>query len=210
MSILCSECQKKDWRNHKKHCGKIKVSKKLPGTAQDPFWAYPDFPDHARQLRTTPDGNVSWSSFGFGNPNIQHKYSPALWRQVSLITADRDADYFLFDVDDRPVRFVLHDPSMKMTFRDFRGEILSDDEGHGGNMLLALAEYLIKVMAQKPGLSREMILAQLEREYGGGVATKVAEWEKLAAKNGESGSTFLEVQSRSMKQALPMLMGRIR
>jgi hypothetical protein len=88
----------------------------------------------------------------------------------------------------------------------FAGEILSDDEGHGNNMLMALAEYLIKVMAQKPGLSREMILAQLEGEYGGGVATKVAEWEKLAAKNGEGRGTFLEAQSGSMKQALPMLM----
>jgi hypothetical protein len=97
---------------------------------------------------------------------------------------------------------------MKMTFRDFLGEILSDDEGHGNDMLSALAEYLIKAMAQKPGLSRERILAQLEREYGGDIATKVAEWEKLAAKNGESGSTFLEVQSKSMTEALPMLMGR--
>ena len=208
MSILCSECQKEDWRNHKTHCGKMRVSKKLPGTAQDPHWAYPDFPDHARHIPTTPDGTVFLNSIGFGTPNIQHKYSPALWRQVSLINADRDADYFLFDENDRPVRFVLYDPWMKMTFRDFRGEILSDDEGHGNDMLSALAEHLIKAMAQKPGLSRERILAQLEREYGGDIATKVAEWEKLAAKNGMSGSTFLEVQSRSMMQALPMLMGR--
>src|ERR1700733_1189657 len=126
MSILCSKCQKEDWHNHKKHCGKMRVSKKLPGTAQDPYWAYPDFPDHARHILTAPDGTVSLTSIGFGTPNIQHKYSPALWRQVSLITADRDADYFLFDEDDRPVRFVLYDPCMKITFRDFRGEILSD------------------------------------------------------------------------------------
>ena len=80
-----------------------------------------------------------------------------------------------------------------MTFRSLRADLLSGSyEG-----LAAIAEYIIKVMAQKPGLSRDRILGQLQREYGVDLSTKVAEWEEKAAKNGFEGSTFLEVQSRS-------------
>jgi hypothetical protein len=110
-----------DWRNHKKHCGKNNVSRKLPGTAQDPFWACPDVPDHIRHVPIADsDGNVSISSVGFANPDTSHFYSPASHRQVSLITADKEADYFLFDEEDRPVRVVLHDTLTKMAFRIFR------------------------------------------------------------------------------------------
>jgi hypothetical protein len=119
-----------------------------------------------------------------------------------LLTADKDTDYFLFDEEDRPIRFVLHDPLMKMTFRNIRSGILSSSEEEG---LEAIAEHLIKVMGQKPGLSRERILGQLESEYGGDIATKVAKWEKFATENGFPGSTFMEVQNRSLKKTLPMM-----
>lgn len=192
LHLLRRACQKEDWRKHKKHCGKTKVSKNLPGTARDPFWAHPDVPDHSRNV-SIQDGVVDISSIGFAKPDPAYPHSPALQRQVSLLTGDKHADYFLFDETDRPIRFIVNDMWMRMTFRSLRADLLSGSyEG-----LAAIAEYIIKVMAQKPGLSRERILGQLQREYGVDLSTKVAEWEEKAAKNGFEGSTFLEVQSRS-------------
>jgi hypothetical protein len=144
------------------------------------------------------------SSIGFPSPNSQREYSQALQRQLSLINADKEADYFLFDTDDLPVRVVLHDTWMKMAFRIIRSDVLSSSEQNG---LGAIAEYLIKVMGQKPGLSRETILRQLQNEYGGDVAPKVAEWERKAAENGLEGSTFLESMSRNLMTTIPSVVG---
>jgi hypothetical protein len=62
-------------------------------------------------------------------------------------------------------------------------------------------------MGHKPGLSRKRILEQLECEYGGDVATKVAKWERKAAENGLEGSTLLESMSRNLMATLPVSMG---
>jgi len=180
------------------------VSKKLPGTAQDPFWACPELPEYLRQVPTSPDGDISISSIGFANPNSEREYSPALQRQVSLLTADKDADYYLCDNEDHLVRVELYDKWMKMIFRILRSDILSTDEQRG---LETIAEYLIKIMGHKPGLSRERILEQLECEYGGDVATKVAVWERKAVANGLEGSTLLESMSRNLMATLPVSMG---
>jgi hypothetical protein len=202
LHTLRRACQKEDWRKHRKRCGKTKVSKNLPGTVHDPFWAHPDLPDHDRNV-SIRNGVVDMASIGFSKPNPACPHSPALQRQVSLLTGDKHADYFLFDEEDRPIRFIIHDMWMRMTFRSLRAGLLSGDF-HG---LEAIAEHLIKVMAQKPGLSRERILGQLEREYGADVPMKVAAWEKKAVENGCEGSTFLEVQSKSSKDfAMAMAM----
>jgi hypothetical protein len=202
--ICYRACQKADWFKHKKHCGKSKVSKKLPGTAQDPFWACPELPEYIRHVPTSPDGDISMSSIGFASPNSEREYSPALQRQVSLLTADKDADYYLCDDEDHLVRVELHDKWMKMIFRILRSDILSTNEQKG---LETIAEYLIKIMGHKPGLSRKRILEQLECEYGGDVATKVAEWERKAVENGLEGSTLLESMSRNLMATLPVSMG---
>jgi hypothetical protein len=161
-------------------------------------------PDHLRHVPDVQGGGVPVASVGFPAPNSQREYSQALQRQLSLINADKEADYFLFDDDDRPVRVVLHGMWIKMAFRIFRSDILSTSEQNG---LGAIAEYLIKVMGQKPGLSRETILRQLQNEYGGDVASKVAEWERKAAENGFEGSTFLENMSRNLMASVPLMMG---
>ncbi|KIM75252.1 hypothetical protein PILCRDRAFT_13796 [Piloderma croceum F 1598] len=201
MVHYCSRaCQKDDWREHKKHCGKSKVSKKLPGTVNDPFWIFPEMSDHLRHIPMSA-AEKQVTSIGFGNPNTAPAYSPALQRQVSLITADKYADYFLFDEDDCPVRFVLHDTSTKMVFRIVRSGVLSSNEEQ---WIGFIAECLIKMMGQKPGLSRERILEQLGREYGGDIAEEVAKVERnqrmraLAVSNGRAGNTMLEVLSENM------------
>jgi hypothetical protein len=81
-------------------------------------------PDHLRHVPDVQDGDVPLSSIGFPSPNSQREYSQALQRQLSLINADKEADYFLFDTDDLPVRVVLHDTWMKMAFRIICSDIL--------------------------------------------------------------------------------------
>jgi len=203
-TISCRACQKGDWQQHKKHCGKSKVSKKLSGTVHDPFWAFPDMPDHLRHVPDIQDGGIPVSSVGFPAPNSQREYSQALQRQLALINADKEADYFLFDDNDCPVRVVLHDMWMKMIFRILRSDILSSS---GLNGLGVIAEYLIKVMGRKPGLSRETILSQLEKEYGSDVVPRVAEWERKAVVNGFQGGTFLESMSKGLMAFMPSVMG---
>jgi hypothetical protein len=152
-----------------------------------------------------PGGNVDIRSTGFGTPSAARDYSPALQQQVSLITADKDADYILFDAEDRPVRVVLDNPWIKSAFRNLRSEVLSGDESDSGRFLEAIAEYLIKLMGQRPGLSRERILRQLEKEYGRDIAEDVADFEKLATARGFEGSTFVEVMGRNLMDHLPIV-----
>jgi hypothetical protein len=99
-------CEKNDWRNHKKHCGKQRIAKKLPGTIHDPNWFQPDVPEEIRlDLPSTSNGFDQMASLGFGSPARAALYSAALQRQVALLTVDKMADYFLFDEMDRPIRF---------------------------------------------------------------------------------------------------------
>lgn len=142
------------------------------------------------------------NSLGFGDPATAPSYSPALQRQVALLTADKEAEYYLFDKNNRPIRFVVHEPHARMAFRILRQDALSTQETKG---LEALAEHMIKIMAQRPGLSREIILAQLESEFGAGLLAKVAEFEKMAAVNGQAGSSFIETMSKGLMTTMPAL-----
>jgi hypothetical protein len=95
---------------------------------------------------------------------------------------------------------MLYETFIKMSFRMLRSEAMFDAEQSG---VEAIAEYLIKTMANRPGLSRARILAQFEREYGGNMAAKVAAFEAKGIENGyEPGRTFLETMSASMRMML--------
>jgi hypothetical protein len=188
-SARARACQKADWRNHKKHCGKEKVAKRLPGTIHDPFWQYP-VPDTLHHVQPSPNGMTAVADVGFGVPHPSRTYSPALQRQISLLEGDRGADYFLFDNSDRPIRFVIYESFMKLYFRTLRAEAIYGATPNGIEMV---AEHLIKAMAHQPGLSRERILAQLQREYGGNMTVKMAAFDAKRLENGDrSGTTFLE------------------
>jgi hypothetical protein len=93
-----------------------------------------------------------------------------------------------------------------MAFRILRSDAMFSAEPRG---VEAIAEYLIKYMAQRPGLSRERILAQFNREYGEGTAEKVAEFETIAQVNGyEKGVTFVDVMGQGMT-GMPAMMDRL-
>ena len=199
---MCRACQKEDWRKHKKHCGKTKVSNPAMGADQGLLSQLPDY------MRNVPveDGGVQVTSMGFGIPKPEVQHSRALQRQQSLITGDNDADYFLFNEQDHPVRFELHDMITKMMFRSFRAGVLSNDLMG----LPAIAQLLIKVMGQKPGLSREGILRQLEAEYGvNDLVARLAQFERKCAADGytQTASTFLEATSKFVGATAPIAMG---
>jgi len=204
----CSpSCQKEDWPHHRKHCGKKKFLKNIKGTAQDPYWQHPNLPDHMLTHIGAGDasGNVAVSSLGFGTPHPSRPHSPALQRQVSLITGDKLADYFLFDETDHPIRFMIQgDMWMKIAFRNLRSGAMFGAEQKGAE---AIAEYLIKVMGRTPGLSRERILDQFNREYGDNFRAQFAHWVTMGAKNGYgSEDTFLEIMGRNLATTTPRMM----
>jgi hypothetical protein len=196
-------CQKDDWREHKKICGKKKSTKQLLGTTRDHFWRYPSLPDYARHVPTDPKEGIELIATGFGNPHPSRPRSHALQRQVSLLTGDKHADYFLFDELDRPVRFVISDLYTRITFRQLRSEVLTSADPRG---LGAIAEYLVKMMEHKPGLSRERIVAQLSREYSEDIGEKIAKWGQLIAQSGHPGTMFLEMIGKGLEKAMPTLM----
>jgi hypothetical protein len=204
-----SECQKEDWPKHKLHCGEKKVSKKLPGTAQDPFWANPDTPDYIRRIPITETNKIDVHLIGFADPTVASKYSVALKRQLALLEADIEAEYFLFDVNDNPVRVVVIESFAKMGFRTLRAAVLAlSDLGE----LEDIAEFLVKFMGQWPGLSRAGILKQLQREYGvHNLAEKIERHAKQAAARGhwKPGVTFLEAMSDNINKNIPLVRGKI-
>lgn len=195
-----SQCQKEDWPKHKQHCGKKKVSKGLPGTAGDSMWAFPDPPDVVKDLVPNASGNVSITSIGAGQ--AQYTRSSALQLQVTLIEANKGADYFLFKSTGMPIPFIVPDTWAKMVFRLMRKDTMSNAEKKG---LEPIAEYMLKHMADKPGLSREIILRQLCAEYGDDTARKVIQFERRSEERG-SGLTFIESMSKGLGAMGPRLM----
>jgi hypothetical protein len=97
--------------------------------------------------------------------NPERPLSLDLQRQITLLKANPDADYFFFfDDQDRPIPFILSAPDSmaEQNFYNFQEECMFGRELNG---LDVIAEYLIKAMAGQPGLSAARILKQLSKEY---------------------------------------------
>lgn len=172
----------------------------MRGTIHDPLWQHPDLPEYMRDASSEyKDGILQISSIGFPGPNNTRQYSPALQHQISILTADKEADYYLFDEEDQPVRVVLKDPITRLQFRNVRMSAWCDDSEKGVHLMAALAQYLIKYWGRRPGLSRERILKQFKEEYGDGAITKIEDFESHSAARGYGEETFLEVVSNSIK-----------
>lgn len=142
----CSKgCQREDWPLHKGDCGRTSLCiSDLPaiGSEVDEFplpGAFYDDRDRFLQDR-----------------------SAAFKRLVLYLDQSPDADYVLFTSDDKPVDVIIDDSKVKYRFRLWRARVL-----HGVPFSVPMpAEHLIKHYATKPGLSRSLILEQLEKEHG--------------------------------------------
>lgn len=173
--------------------------KKLAGTIHDPYWFQSSMPDSMRHIPVSHNGGVEILNLGFGDPANTPSYSPALQRQVNLLTLDRDADYFLFDQWDRPVRFAInHDYLLKMGFRAVRTEVLSSTTPKG---VETLVEFILSVMGPNPGLTRQGIIAQFAKEYRRDVARKLANQERVQKSLGRG--TLLESMNRGISTFVP-------
>ncbi|KIK38432.1 hypothetical protein CY34DRAFT_25648 [Suillus luteus UH-Slu-Lm8-n1] len=175
----CSQsCQKEHWSVHKKACGKKKVTRGLSGTKGDFLWAFSDSDPVANLMRNLPkkEGRLTLRDIGV-NP-CNGKRSPAAERQAKMLEADKDVDYFLFTASGEPVRFVIDDLGAKMIFRINRGMIMTQPTDTTG--VNAIGEYMLKLMSNYPGLSRDIIIKQLCEEYGEDIAEKIVELEQMA------------------------------
>jgi hypothetical protein len=159
---------------------------------------------------TSKNGVWDITSTGFPAPNTTRQCSPALQQQISLLTANKAADYYLFDESDQPVPVVLTEMWLKMSFRSMRLSAWSDEIRNQDNGMATMAQYLIKLMGQKPGFSRARILRQFDREYGENSSAKIEEWERLGVERGLGEETLLEKMGRSMSygHAISVIEGR--
>ena len=153
-----------------------------------------DLPNHLDPTSQEPSAD----SLGFVKSEDARPYSPALQRQVSLLNADKGAEYFLFNELDQPVRVVLDSQWDKAVFRLFRSQAWAKSSPEKGPVE-AMAQHLLRIMRGKPGLSREMILRQFDREYGEGYMAKVEAYEKERAEAGDD--TDLMILSKTMMLA---------
>jgi hypothetical protein len=149
-------------------------------------------------------GGVAPKSLGFVSPERMRDCSPALQRQISLLTADEEADYFLFDESGQQVRFEIQETLLKMMFRMSRSMAWTRDQDTQASVE-NMAQYLIKVMGHKSGLSRESILRQFDSEYGGDTETKLDEFVRKSKGQTHDGETVLEMMHRTAMTAIPLL-----
>ncbi|KIJ60381.1 hypothetical protein HYDPIDRAFT_32346 [Hydnomerulius pinastri MD-312] len=193
----CSQnCQSADWKTHKRSCGKKKVTKGLPGTAGDRLWMYQD-PNVAflRDLPKNATGKTLTAAIGIGP--AQYTRPAALESQVSMLEKDKEADYFLFNDNGQPIRFVVDKMWTQCCFRGIRQVAMTTPEKRGFE---ALREYLIKLMANSPGLSRDLILKQLTAEYGADAPERVTVVERKSA----GGRTYIQACAENIARAAPM------
>jgi hypothetical protein len=190
-------CQKEDWKTHKKHCGKKKVSKNVAGTDRDIFWWCPDLPDSLRSVMVASDGRAIHASFGFGSPHRDRLLSPALRRQMSLLYGDTEADYILFDGANQLIRITIEHEFTRVMFRGIRTRALFDAVQRGAEWM---ASYLIEAVGHRLGLSRQRILEQFRSEYGEDIPERVALFEAKMTEEGREPWVSHLVTARRVRE----------
>jgi len=119
-----------------------------------------------------------------------------------LLKARPDADYFFFDDEGHPVPFVVASPDhlARLNFHNFQEECMFGREVRG---LDVIAEYMVKDMGKRPGLSMARIFKQLSKEYLVDVGEMVVKLQsQKAAKGYDPGATFLEAMSKDILKDL--------
>jgi hypothetical protein len=134
--------------------------------------------------------------------NPERPLEPALQQQVALLKANVNVDYFLFDDQNNPHRFVMsvEDMLMRMCFYDILEEAMFGPQPAGVDVI---AEYMIKIMGREPGLSPAIILAQFSREYGVDVMRLIVNMHRTKLVRGfDPNKTYLEELSREMPESM--------
>ncbi|KAJ6566519.1 hypothetical protein B0H19DRAFT_1257727 [Mycena capillaripes] len=141
----CStECQKKDWPDHKRFCGKSSFDPALVTPTPEAVAEFIGCP-------TTVDGFIR---------------TPALWRQIECLSqADSQTQDYHFELGVRHTRSVriIHPPGAQMVFLVARRRAMASGDLPAINMMYSIIRYL-----HSGGfvcLTLEQIKKQFEREY---------------------------------------------
>ncbi|KAJ7458571.1 hypothetical protein FB451DRAFT_1273482 [Mycena latifolia] len=145
LAWCCSpECQKKDWKDHKRFCGK---------TSFDPKFLAP-----------IPDGPDEFIGCPAAVPGFIR--TPALWRQIWYLSKpDSQRQDYHFDTGYEKTRSVriVYPPGAQMVFLVARRRAMASGDASAIYMILRIVEY------QKPfvplDLTSEQFRGQFEREY---------------------------------------------
>ncbi|RDB25255.1 hypothetical protein Hypma_007371 [Hypsizygus marmoreus] len=177
--MVCSACKSKlDFVIH--YCSQ---------TCQEQDWCHHKKHCGKKKVSKELKGTVN-------DPYWQYPDTPDQFRNIpKRDDGDKDADYFLFDEEERPIRVIVPHPFQRMTFRIMRADALTPKEEQG---VEAIGEYLLNNMSNHPGLSRERILAQLGREYGEEMMPRIELFARLTGEVGYAGTTYVEKTGESM------------
>jgi len=118
--------------------------------------------------------------------------------------ADGRVDYYLFDENGQAIPFRIsehsREPLAKMCWNLMWGQAVSYPVLQGAEVL---AEYVIKTMSDKPGLSEARIRAQFVEEYGEEMLYRMTELRRMKLRNGyELGVPFLDSMSQDMSKKM--------
>ncbi|TFK40672.1 hypothetical protein BDQ12DRAFT_733877 [Crucibulum laeve] len=159
--FYCSaECQREDWKQHKKICGKELTLETAKSTAVPPS-GLPLFP--------TPP-NTDDESKQIGPPTGGFKRSAALTKQIEQLKERKgsDTDYILFSCNGKShdVQIRKSETTLKMAFQDVRKAAFTKGDPKS---VIHLAQYLVHHGAKLAGasLSTSEILDQLSSEFPG-------------------------------------------
>lgn len=192
----CSrQCQKEDWPKHKHTCGiKPPASKRvnLDLADNEACSGMREFIEDMSTLGTTGERPLQ-------DPN----HPPALQRQIALVEQYPGIDYFLIDSGGQTIPFIVQDPIASKFFRISRRGAMSGSMVEGS---LAVGQYMIRLMSDKPRLDRSTILKQLKAEWGDDYERKLVEFDRQTERQHGSGLSMIETMSAGMDTLFPHIL----
>ncbi|KAJ6536157.1 hypothetical protein B0H19DRAFT_1270954 [Mycena capillaripes] len=139
-----SECQKKDWKNHKKFCGVVDF---------DPALLMPA-PEHALEF------------IGCPAPVEGYLRTPALWRQIGYLgKPDSQLQDYHFEIGPERTRSlrVIHPPGAQIIFLVARRRAMASGDPAAVNTMIGIIQLMWR--HGMVNLTPEQIRGQFEREY---------------------------------------------
>ncbi|KAF7332857.1 hypothetical protein MVEN_02390700 [Mycena venus] len=141
-----SECQKKDWPQHKKYCGVTRFDPTL--------------------LMPAPDSERTNEFIGCPAPVKGYFRTPALWRQIEYLSKpDSQLQDYHFDVGPDRTRSiaVVHPPGSQLLFLVARRRAMASGDPAAVNVMIGVIKFMWS--HGMVDLTPEQIRGQFEREY---------------------------------------------